>query len=64
MILSAVKNAADNIAASSNEQIVKIAEIIKNNAYFSVIMILDSVIAELSLESLEKAKNILKRITW
>ena len=59
----AVKKAMDNFVASSNEQILKITESFNNNAITTAIRILDSVFAELSIDSLDKAKKILKSIT-
>ncbi len=61
-VATAIKNAADNFVASSNEQIAKFTESLNNNTFATAIRILDSVIAELSFDSLEKAKKFIERI--
>ena len=58
----AIKNAADNFAASSNEQIAKMTESFNNSTFATAMRILDSIFSELSLSNLENAKNILGRI--
>ncbi len=58
----AIKSAADNIIANSNEQIEKITEKISNTALSTAIRILDSIFAELSYTNLENANRILNKI--
>ena len=57
----AIKNATDSFIEVSNEQMTKIAESFNKNAISCAIDILNSAMSELSAESLERAKNILKR---
>ena len=58
----AIKNATDNLMSSSSEQMTKMAEYINNSTYSVALKVLDSLIAELSLDSLENAKKILEKI--
>ncbi len=60
-IAVAIKNAMDNFAEGSNEQIAKITEYYNSNILTTAIRILDSVFAELSLNCLENAKTIVKK---
>ena len=58
----AFKNAMNNFAADSGEQIAKFTESINNNTFSTAIRILDSAFAELSLNSLENAKKIVDKL--
>ena len=58
----AIKNAADSLMSSSSEQMTKMAEYINNSTYSVALKVLDSLIAELSLDSLENAKKLLEKI--
>ena len=58
----AIKNAADNIKANSNEQMTKMTESFNNSTFAAAIRVLDSIFAELSLTNLENAKKILNKI--
>ena len=57
----AIKNAADDFATSSNEQIAKLTESFNNTAFATAMRTLDSVFAELSFSNLENAKKILNK---
>ena len=58
----AIKKATDNFMSSSSEQMTKMAEYINNSTYSVALKVLDSLIAELSLDSLENAKKLLEKI--
>ncbi len=57
----AIKNATDSFVEASNEQMAKFAESINKNAISCAIDVLNFAFSELSADSFEKAKNILKR---
>lgn len=56
-----VKNATDNFVQIQNEQKEKIIEIFTNKSFTVAMKILDSVMSELSLETLNKANKILSK---
>ena len=58
----AIKNAIDSFVAGSNEQMAKITENLNKTTLAVAMKILDSALAELSIESLENAKQILEKI--